>query len=377
MSKINTGIARLALGAAFLAVTGSAFAAGPTLSLPPGTYTTNLTFRSDFLLSAYFTSVWGTPAIPAGFDVVQGTIYNTWCVEAGDNITFTGGPTIYTTTAGPYTFRNSLGTLPLDAQSAHWGAVNWLLNNKGTNGVIDIQEAIWFLLNGAYHENSFISAVEPSVPSAATVALVTAALTPPHNTSFVPAAGQIVAILADGGDGLKNDGSDLQSLIIEGTVPVQATGCPATQGFWHKASRWPDFNASVDGVTYFGATNHSMTIGGINYSQGQLLALLPSGSLHTGGYVNALSQLIAALLNRIAGAQAAGIDPTIATINSDLTLAATPFVTGDGSAAHPYVLAPISSGLKTTLEGFEDTLDGYNSATGLKCSEGAGLNTGN
>jgi hypothetical protein len=370
MSKIKTGIARLVLGASILAVTGSAFAA-PTLSLPPnppGPYRGNLTFKSDFSLGSYFTSVWGTPAIPAGFDVVQGVTYKTWCVEFHDDIVFTGGPITYTATnVGPYTFRNTLGTLPVDAQSPNWGAVNWLLNNKGGNTVVDIQEAIWHLLNNAYHTNPFII----SAPSVATVALVATALT---HTSFVPAAGQIVGVLLDGGDGILNNGSDVQSLLIEVTVPPQATGCPATQGFWHKAGRWPNSNKAIDGVIYNGATNHSMVIGGITYTQGQLLALLPSGSLHTGGYVNALSQFIAAVLNLAAGAQHAGIDTTITTINTDLT--GHIFVSGTGTTLDPYVLVPISASLQTTLEGFEDTLDGYNSAANLGCVEANGLTLG-
>jgi hypothetical protein len=232
MPKIKTGIARLLLGASIFAVIGSAFAA-PTLNLPPnppGPYTSNLTFASDFTLGSYFTAVFGTPAIPAGLDVVQGTSYKAWCVEFNDGIVFTGGPTIFTAAnAGPFTFRNSLGSLPADAQSPNWGAVNWLLNNKGGNNVIDIQEAIWILLNNSSHSNPFIAAVEPSVPSAATNALVTAALT--HN-SFVPTAGQIVAVLLDGGDGLANNHTDVQSLIIEVTVPRQFTGCTVTQGGW-------------------------------------------------------------------------------------------------------------------------------------------------
>lgn len=369
MNKIKTGIARLVLGASILAVTGLSFAA-PSLNLPPnppGPYTGNLTFSSNFNLGSYFTAIFGTPAIPAGFDVVQGLPYKAWCVEFKDDILFSGGPVTFTATnAGPYTFRNTLGTLPSDAQSTNWGAVNWLLNNKGANNVVDIQEAIWFLLNGGYHTNAFII----SAPSAAAQSLVTAALT---HTSFVPTAGQIVAILLDGGDGVTNNGADLQSLIIEVTVPPQATGCPATQGFWHKADRWPNFNKSIDGVIYNGATK-SMTIGGITYTQGQLLALLPSGSLHTGGYVNALSQFIATVLNLVSGAQHAGIDATVTTINTDLT--GITFVSGSGTALDPYVLAPISASLQATLSGFEDTLNNYNSAVGLGCNEGSGLNLG-
>jgi hypothetical protein len=223
-------------------------------------------------------------------------------------------------------------------------------------------------LNGAYHTNAFI----PSAPSAAASALVTAALT--HN-SFVPVAGQVIGVLADGGDGLKNDGSDLQSLLIEVTVPPTGTGCPATQGFWHKADRWPDLTKVVDGVTYNGATDHSMKIGGITYTQGQLVELLPSGSLHTGGYVNALSQFIAAVLNLSAGAKNGTIDPTISAINTALN--GVTFVTGDGSAGNAYQLVPISVTLQNTLTALTQTLDNYNSAVGMGCSEASGLILGN
>jgi len=79
-----------------------------------------------------------------------------------------------------------------------------------------------------------------------------------------------------------------------------------------------------------------MVIGQITYTQGQLLALLPSGALHTGGYVNALSQFIAAVLNLTAGAKHASIDTTVSTINSDL--AGITFVSGTGTALDPYKL---------------------------------------
>ena len=368
MSNTNAGIARLVLGASLLAMTSSAFAA-PALNLPPnppGPYMANLQFSANFNLGGYFTAVF--PGVPGGFDVAPSVTYKAWCVEFHDSIVIVGGPILYTATAGPYTFRNTLGVLPVDAQSANWGAVNWLLNNKGASSVPDIQEAIWFLLNGSYHTNQWI----PSAPSAGAAALVTAALS---HTSFVPVAGQVIGVLADGGDGLTNDGSDVQSLLIEVTVPPQATGCPATQGFWHKASRWPDFTKVVDGVTYNGGSDHSMVIGGVTYTQGQLLALMPSGSLHTGGYVNALSQFIAAVLNLSAGAKNGSVDATVSAINTDL--AGVTFVTGDGSALHPYALAPISVSLQNTLAGFTQDLDNYNSAVGMGCREGSGLILGN
>jgi hypothetical protein len=364
MSKIKTGIARLVVGASILAVSGTAFAA-PNLSLPPSPplYTANFTFASNFTLPAYATAVF--PSLPAGYDVVQGATYNVWCVEFKDNIFISGGPPIWTG-SGQFSMFNTLGTLPPDATSPNWGAVNWVLNNKGGNNVVDIQEAIWFLLNGNYHTDTFIT----SAPSAAASTLVTAALA---HTSFVPVSGQVIGVLLDGGDGLTNDGSDAQSLIIEVTVPPTGTGCPATQGFWHKANRWPNLTKVVDGVTYNGA-NHTMVIGGVTYTQGQLLALLPSGSLHTGGYVNALSQFIAAVLNLSSGAKNGTVDTTVSTINTDLT--GITFVTGTGTAADPYKLVPISASLQNTLTGFTQDLDNYNSAVGMGCSEGSGLTLG-
>ena len=98
---------------------------------------------------------------------------------------------------------------------------------------------------------------------------------------------------------------------------------------------------------------------------------MPSGSLHTGGYVNALSQFIAAVLNLSAGAQNGSIDTTISTINAHLV--GVTFVSGGGTSTDPYVLVPISASLQNTLTSFEQALDNYNSAVGMGCSEGSGL----
>lgn len=255
MQKIKTGIARLVLVGSILAVIGFASAA-PVLNLPAGSFTPTVTFDASFGLGAYFNVVFGTPPIPAGFDVVQGTKYLGWCAEFRDNVGTVNPTGISILTPGPYKLYNSYGPLPADAQSAHWGAVNWLLNNKGGNSVVDIQEAIWFLLNGAYHLNFFI----PSAPSAATTALVAAALT---HTSFVSGPGQVVAVLLDGGDGLLNNGSDVQSLIIEVKVPRTFDGCTVTQGGWgapaHGNNPGTMLNAAFPTLYPTG-----VTIGGIN-----------------------------------------------------------------------------------------------------------------
>ncbi|HLG97639.1 MAG TPA: hypothetical protein VKX49_15095 [Bryobacteraceae bacterium] len=157
---------------------------------------------------------------------------------------------------------------------------------------------------------------------------------------------------------------------LEDTAIVQcqpaAGGCPATQGFWHLAKHWPTVSASVDGITY-NATKKTLTIGGVTYTQSELLAILPSGPLHPGAVGNALSQFIAAALNLIAGAQPSTIDSTIIAINTALT--GVTFTNGTSLT--------LPSTVQTLLLNSLTALDNYNSAVGLNCTEGAGLKTGN
>jgi hypothetical protein len=157
---------------------------------------------------------------------------------------------------------------------------------------------------------------------------------------------------------------------LEDTAIVQcqpARGCPATQGFWHQANHWPKASGTADGVTW-DAPAKTLTIGVYTYTPNQILQLLPSGSLHTGGVENNLSQFIAAALNLIAGAQhTATIDGIIATIAGDL------------ANTNLFLPAPLNIPAKAAadLNSFGAALDAYNSATGVGCNEGAGLNTGN
>ena len=108
----------------------------------------------------------------------------------------------------------------------------------------------------------------------------------------------------------------------------------------------------------FGAhlvSTQKLTIGGISYTQAQILQLLPSGSLHKGGVGNDLSQFIAAALNVIAGAQQTLlVNFIIATINADLT--------GVNLFSPPPLNIP--SKAAADLVKYGDALDAYNSATG-------------
>jgi hypothetical protein len=158
---------------------------------------------------------------------------------------------------------------------------------------------------------------------------------------------------------------------LEDTTLAQckpATGCPATQGFWHKANHWPTVSGSFAGVTWNASTG-KLSIGAQTYTQAQILELLPSGSLHTGGVENDLSQFIAAALNVIAGAQQTlKINFILGTIAADLS-GTNLFV--------PAATAPnIPAQAAADLAKYGGALDAYNSATGLGCSEGSGLSTG-
>ena len=191
---------------------------------------------------------------------------------------------------------------------------------------------------------------------------------PLHGAIYVDAGLATQSLFSDSTTATNSVGYQLEDTAITQCPITPPTGCPATQGFWHKASRWPNVTKVIDGVIYDGGSDHSMVIGGIKYTQSQLLLIMPSGRLHTGGYVNALSQFVAAVLNLAAGAQTSSIDSTISAINADL--GGIPFIIGNS-------LAPISSSLKDTLAGFETVLDNYNGAVGLGCSEGSGLSLGN
>jgi hypothetical protein len=150
-------------------------------------------------------------------------------------------------------------------------------------------------------------------------------------------------------------------------VTSSATGCPATQGFWHKASHWPTVSGTADGVTW-NVSAQTLTIGAQTYTQNQILQLLPSGSLHSGGVENDLSQFIAAALNVIAGAQhSLAIDAIIGTIASDLS--------GTNLFSPGPLNIPAQAATDLTNNG--GALDAYNSAKGMGCTEGAGLKTGN
>jgi len=163
--------------------------------------------------------------------------------------------------------------------------------------------------------------------------------------------------------------------IVNGGGAVVPGGCPATKGFWHDPSlhAWPTTNVTVGGVTYNGATDQSMTIGGKQYSQAQLLAIMPT-SVGAGGngFVITGSQLIAAVLNVANGAaHSSSVDTAIQTANNllaaDGRMVGTSF--GVGLTVNS---APANN---NALKAAGTALEAYNSSAGsLGCPEGTSGN---
>ena len=188
---------------------GSIAFAQVALNLPSGSTTPVASSAANQSLPS-FAQVQFTD-LPAGYDVTNQT-YAGWCAALNEILlvsqTSPGSP-IWTENNAVYRMFNTYPdtgagfTLPSDDQSSSWPMVNWLLNNKrgasGTVGatVVDIQEAIWFLLQGRYFgDPPFTGSFDPNNPTAAAMQLVSDAKA--HGAGFVPGPGQVVAVLLDG-----------------------------------------------------------------------------------------------------------------------------------------------------------------------------------
>jgi outer membrane protein assembly factor BamB len=201
-----------------------AFAQAP-LNLPPGATTPIVNAATDQSLPSFAQAQF--TGLPPGYDVANQT-YLGWCTAFNESLlvyqTSPGSP-IWSENNAVYRMLNTYpdtgadSTIPPDDQSSAWPMVNWLLNNKGgASGtvaatVVDIQEAIWFLLQGAYVGGSpFTGSFDPNNPTAAAMQLVGDAKA--NGGSFVPGPGQVVAVLLDGVSQPGNAGPP-QDLVFE------------------------------------------------------------------------------------------------------------------------------------------------------------------
>jgi hypothetical protein len=182
-----------------------------TLNLPPGVFTPTVTFSTNESLPAFATVQFTT--LPSGYDVTNGT-YNAWCVDINQTIIVSNTPPLDSENDAEYELFNTYPTSGIPTltgvNNANFPLVNWLLNHKtGATGevsptIVDIQEAIWFLLNGSYVNDPPFTPGFTGSPSAATLQLVADAEA--NGPGFVPGPGQIVAILLDGVSQPENSG---------------------------------------------------------------------------------------------------------------------------------------------------------------------------
>lgn len=144
---------------------------------------------------------------------------------------------------------------------------------------------------------------------------------------------------------------------LEGAQIVECspgTGCPATQGYW-KHHTFPS-SMFVGG---------KFTLGTFSYTASDLVNVLNSPPKQGDATLILAHQLIAAIANVNAGAQVTSAGAT-AIAQAELL-----FINNPSISFTTYVSA--SSTLGSQMVALSNTLDNYNSAVGLNCSEGSGL----
>lgn len=254
MNRTHLTLSLLALGIFGLS---SDLLAQPVLKLPSGTVYPTVVKPGP---QSYFAATFSNE--PAGLSIIDQT-YLAWCADDQTLFSPTTGYTLYNT------YPNN--SLPVTAQSANWGAVNWLLNNKGNNSVDVIQHTIWLLLDPAGNLSS-----DPNVNSAAASLEATAL----QNKNFVPGPGQVVAVLmyVDGFNMSNSASNHVQDLILEVPVPPMMPSCvgmtstistnfgndtPAGSVLWFNSNAHIDH--PTDG-TVLSIRNSKVNVNGTNYA---------------------------------------------------------------------------------------------------------------
>ena len=191
---------------------GSLASADSLPQLPTGPVTPTVDYSSTFNLPAFLTARFS--GLPSGLGIINGQTYLTWCADQAGAIDVfpTSNPILFSENTVAYKLYNTYpnSALPADAQSPNWSEVNYILNHKGNASVLDIQQAIWYLLNGAYNTTDSLPG---PIPSQNTLKLIADAKT--WCWTFYPGPGQVVAVLLDV-HGLKGSPQDL---IIEVPIP--------------------------------------------------------------------------------------------------------------------------------------------------------------
>lgn len=210
--------------------------------------------------------------VPAGFDVANGPQHG-WCIEDNHlpDAPNNSQVMLFDSTADE-------ATLPPSYRGRHWDKVNYLLNHKNGNSVVDVQVAVWLLVD--YFDGTF------GAPSAAALQLVAEA--DAHGDGYVPGPSDIAAVLMFS-DGMGPVG--VQDTMIEVQVPGQR-GCEGlTPGYW-KNHTWAWAATGLSPCDDFDATF------GVNYFSPNITLLQAAGK-GGGGVCKIARHGTAALLNAL------------------------------------------------------------------------------
>lgn len=172
------GILLILIGGALVPFASSTFTqdCSPVENLPSGVTLTAYHPGS----SSYFDSI--ISDVPLGYDIMNGA-YKGWCVQIGLYI-----PLETPHAVDLYSSCDDLG-MPDSFQNENWSKVNYVLNNK-QGGQGDVQDVIWYYTSAGKY---------PTDPDALAM-IINAEL---YGMDFCPEPGQVVAILADGGDSIQ------------------------------------------------------------------------------------------------------------------------------------------------------------------------------
>ncbi|WP_299527148.1 hypothetical protein [uncultured Lutibacter sp.] len=132
------------------------------------------------------------------FEIFNGAILGGWC--AAEHNTIFVGPTY------DVDFYSSLELtiIPSQYQDIEWGSLNWIMNNL-TGTSLEIQEAIWQVVNSTDTDTANPEGLDP-----ATNAFALEALT---HTDFIPTVGDYAIVICDAVEG-SDANEDLQLLIV-------------------------------------------------------------------------------------------------------------------------------------------------------------------
>ncbi|MBN1244237.1 hypothetical protein JXA31_01425 [Candidatus Bathyarchaeota archaeon] len=193
---------------AFLLLSGVLFTSvsavvwNPSLPTDPATIkiTNTTTWEFPFLILL--------SNVDLGFDITNG-MYTGWCVDLDHYITRGVEYDVIL-----YSSLDPLAPIPAE----DWSIINYILNNKQGGTGADVQDAIWYFINGGAYYNHGHWPV-----STTTEAIVADALV--NGVEYEPDEGDILGIVC-----IPVDEPPVQIVIIELEIPGEFEGL--TPGFW-------------------------------------------------------------------------------------------------------------------------------------------------